>query len=96
MFGPLRNVGVNSYTIYTLVYITCHCFLFQYPRQALKFQTAKHNMHKIKAALHNKELEQLKLTENTHFTFLPCFLTESAAGGGGGGEEGKSKTCVVL
>lgn len=52
-------------------------------------------MHKIKAALHNKELEQLKLTENTNFTFLPCFLTEGAAGGGGG-EDGKSKTCVVL
>lgn len=94
MFGPLRNVGINSYTIYTYVIVSYS----NIPDKQWNFRQPNiHDIHKIKAALHNKELEQLKLTENTNFTFLPCFLTESAAGGGGGGgEEGKSKTCVVL
>jgi len=79
----------------------CYCFLFHFPRQVVHVQFSEGQTHIIcvsqKQHLFNKTLEQLQLTENTHFTFLLCFLAENAAGGGGGsGEDGKSKTCIIL
>lgn len=80
----------------------CYCFIFHFPRQVVKSRSIfrrsnTHNMDITKATSFYKKLEQLKITENTHFTFLLCFLAENDAGGGGGsGEDGKSKTCIIL
>lgn len=79
VFGPLRKVGINCYTIYPYVYIACIIVSYSISQTSsestFSFQKVTHNMQVTKATPFRLEIRAAKINRKYSLYFSSLFFS---------------------